>query len=172
MEYPGPTLYAVKREADRWLFVPSPTFAHLMIGAFGAGSAFIVYLSALFFFPRTDVASTHLLLGAILLLAAGLSASMGICAWRTRHTPLNIEFGGRVSYDGRELCSAGTVRAVRIGPSHRGEVGDCEVYLELTGGKLVSIPSQYFGRFKAREHARPFAADLAEALGVQITESH
>ena len=29
----------------------------------------------------------------------------------------------------------------------------------------MSIPSQYFAGFKAREHARPFAAELAEALG-------
>ena len=35
----------------------------------------------------------------------------------------------------------------------------------------MSISSQYFAGFKAREHARPFAAELAEALGVQVTES-
>ena len=29
----------------------------------------------------------------------------------------------------------------------------------------MSIPSQYFAGFKAREHARPFATELAEALG-------
>jgi F0F1-type ATP synthase assembly protein I len=50
-------------------------------------------------------------------------------------------------------------------------VNDCEVGLELAGGKIVSIPSQYFAGFKAREQARPFAAKLARALRVLVTES-
>jgi hypothetical protein len=144
-------------------------FAGLMIGAFGAGSAFLVYLSTLFF-RRTGAVPANFWLGAILLLIAGLSAGWGIRAWRTRRTPLSIEFGSRVSYGERELCAAGTVRAVRIAPSRGGEVNDCEVHLELDGGKLVSIPSQYFAGFKSREHARPFARILAEALGVQVAE--
>jgi hypothetical protein len=49
-------------------------------------------------------------------------------------------------------------------------VNDCEVCLEQARGKLVSIPSQYFAGFKSREQARPFAAELAEALGVQVKE--
>ena len=48
MENLNSTLYVVKREADRWVFVPSPLFAGLMIGAFGAGSAFMVYLNDIF----------------------------------------------------------------------------------------------------------------------------
>jgi hypothetical protein len=36
---------------------------------------------------------------------------------------------------------------------------------------MLSIPSQYFAGFKSREHARPFAAELAQALGVQVLES-
>jgi hypothetical protein len=161
------TPYVVKRlEADRWVFVPSPTFVLLMVGAFGAGSAFLVYLSTLFF------RSANLWIGGIFLLAASLSASLGFRAWRTRRIPIKVEFGGRVSYGERELCAAGTVRAVRIAASHGGEANDCEVCLELTGGKLVSIPSQYFAGFKAREHALPLAEELAEALGVQVTESH
>jgi hypothetical protein len=107
----------------------------------------------------------------IFLLVAGLCASLGIRAWLTRRTPLSIESGGRVSYGERELCAAGTVRAVRIAASRGGEAGDCEVVLELAGGKMLSIPSQYFAGFKSREHARPFAAELAQALGVQVQES-
>jgi hypothetical protein len=44
------TPYVVKRlEADRWVFVPSPTFVFIVVGGFCAGSAFLIYLSALFF---------------------------------------------------------------------------------------------------------------------------
>jgi hypothetical protein len=105
------------------------------------------------------------------LLVAGWNATLGIRARRTRRTPLNIEFWGRVSYGERELCAPGTVRAVRIAPSRGGEAKDCEVGLELAGGRMISIPSQYFAGFNAREHARPFAAKLAQALGVEVTES-
>jgi hypothetical protein len=90
--------------------------------------------------------------------------------WRTRRTPLSVEFGGRISYGNWELCAAGTVRAVRLAESRGGEAGDCEVGLEVEG-KTVFIPSWYFARFKSREHARPFAAKLAEVLEVQVTES-
>jgi hypothetical protein len=60
---------------------------------------------------------------------------------------------------------------VRLTESRGGEVGDCEVGLEVDEGKTVFIPSWYFARFKSREHARPFAAKLAEVLEVQVTES-
>jgi hypothetical protein len=109
MENPNTTPYVVKREGDRWTFVPSPLLAGLMPGAFFAGSAFLVYLSTIFF-RRTSTASPNSLIGTIFLLVAGLCASLGIGARRTRRTPLSIESGGRVSYGERELCAAGTVR--------------------------------------------------------------
>jgi hypothetical protein len=165
-----PTLYVVKRKAERLVFTPSPIFVITMVGGFGGGSAFLVYLSTLFF-RRVGTASPNLWwFGALFLLAAALPAGLGIRAWRTRRTPLNIERGGRVSYGERELCAAGTVRSVRIALSRGGEPNDCEVCLELDAGKLMSIPSQYFAGFNSSEHARPFAKELAEALGVQVTE--
>src|ERR1017187_9565933 len=45
MEERNQAPYLVKREAQRWVVVPSPMFVSLMIGAFGAGSAFLLYLS-------------------------------------------------------------------------------------------------------------------------------
>jgi hypothetical protein len=170
MEERNQAPYLVKREAQRWVVVPSPMFVSLMIGAFGAGSAFLLYLSSLFL-RHAGASSANLWLGAILLLVASLSAGLGIRAWRTRRTTLNIEFSGRVSYGERELCAAGSVQAVRIGPSRGGEAGDCAVCMELAEGKLVSVPSQCFSGIKAREHARAFAAELAEALGVRVMES-
>jgi hypothetical protein len=159
----------IKQEAGRWVFFPSSFFAGFMAGAFGAGSAFVVYLSTLFF--RRGYSSPSFWLGVIFLLVAGVPAGFGVRAWRTRRTPLSVESDGLVRYGETELCAAGSVRAVRIAPARRGEVGDREVYFELDGGELVSIPSMYFGSFKSSEHARPFAAKLAEALAVPVTES-
>jgi hypothetical protein len=127
--------------------------------------AYLVYLSTLFF-RRTDTA----FFGAIFLLVAALPACLGIRAWRTRRTPLSIEREGRVTYGEREICAAGTVRVVRIAPSRGGAANDCEVCLELDEEILVSIPSQYFAYFRMAAQARPFATELAAALGVQVTE--
>jgi hypothetical protein len=155
----------VKRRDDGWEFVPSTTFASLMVGGFVAGSALYLYLSTYF------IRSANPLIGVTLLLAGVLIGAMAIRAWRTRNTPLNVENGGRVSYGEQTLCAAGTVRSVGIVPSPGGEVGDCEVRLELADGSQVAIPSQYFAGFRSRNHARPFAAEFAKALGVQVTES-
>jgi hypothetical protein len=160
----NPTRYVVKREAGGCEFVPPPLFGRSMAGMFGAGSVYLVYLSTTFF-RRTATA----IFGAILLLVAALPAGLGIRAWRTRRTPLSIERGGRVTYGERELCAAGTVRAVQIArrPS---EAFDYEVCLELDDGKLVSIQPQHFALYKTAMQARPFAAELAAALGVQVNE--
>jgi len=157
--------YVVKRRDDGYEFVPSSTYSTLMVVGFAAGSVFLIYLYALFF------QSANPWLSATPILAAVLIAAMAIRAWRTRRTPLKVENGGRVSYGEKELCAAGTVRCVRIVPSLGGEVGDCEVWLEQADGKLVAIPSQYFAGFKSYAHARPFAAEFAKALQVEVTES-
>ena len=159
------TQYVVKREPGRCVFFPTPLFGSLMAGGFGAGSAFLVYLST-GFFRRTDTA----FFGAIFLLVAVYSAGLGIRAWRTRRTPLLIERGGRVTYGERELCAAGTVRAVQIARSRLSEEFDYEVCLELDEGKLVSIQPQYFAGYRTAVQARPFAAELADALGIPVTE--
>jgi hypothetical protein len=142
-----------------------------MVGGFGAGAALLIYLSTIFF-RHAASASTNLWLSAIFLLAAALCAGLAIRAWRTRRTALKIDSAGRVSYGERELCAGGTVHAVRIAGARGGEVGDCEVVLELAEGKIVSIPSQYFAGFRTRRHARQLAAKLAESLGVPVTDSH
>ena len=161
----NPTRCAVKREAGGCEFVPPPFYGRFMAGMFGAGSVFLVYLSTTFF-RQTATA----IFGAILLLVAAYSAGLGIRAWRTRRTPLRIERGGRVTYGERELCAAGTVRAVQIARSRLSEEFDYEVCLELDEGKLVSIQPQYFALYKTAMQARPFATELADALGVQVTE--
>jgi hypothetical protein len=153
--------YTFERTADGWMLVPSTALVVAMTGGFGAGTFFLVFLSTRFF------GSANPWFGAIFLVVAAFSAALGIRAWRSRHTPLKIDPGGRVSYGVQELCAAGTARGVRIVPARSGEAGDCEVCIELMDGHLVSIPSQYFAVFSRREHALPFATALAKALGVQ-----
>jgi len=166
----NPTPYIFTRDGNLCTFVPSSAFSGLMVGMFGAGSLFMLYLSTIFF-RHAGETSAKLWMGSIFVLVAGLSATLATRAWNTRRTPLNIECGGRVSYGERELCAAGSVRAVCIVASRGGERHDCEVALEVAGGELVHIPSQYFAVFGAREQARPFAAKLAEVLKVPVTES-
>ena len=157
--------YVVKRRDDGFEIVPSSMLAVLMLLGFGTGAA--VFLCASIYF----LWHPQMLFGPILLLAGCLIAAMAIRAWRTRNTALHVENGGRVSYGEQTLCAAGTVRSVRIVESPGGEVGDCEVRLELADGSQVAIPSQYFAGFRSRKHARPFASEFAKALGVQVTES-
>jgi hypothetical protein len=161
------TPYVLEREADRWMFFPSPALARVSFFAFAGGSAFMVYLSAIFL-SRT----ANYRLAAIFLLAAMFAAALAVRARRTRAIGLSVEFSGRVSHGDQELCPAGGVRAVRIADSPGGEVGDCEVVLALAGGKVAAIPSPYFAGFKTREQARPFAAKLAEVLRVEVEETH
>jgi hypothetical protein len=162
------THYIVRREPDRLLFLPSTTLVGLMTFGFAAVSAFMFYLSTLFF--RHAITTPTNLFGPILLLSGCILAAWAIRAWRTRRTPLSIETGGRVSYGDNELCAPGTVRSVRIVESRGGDAGDSEVAMELADATMVFIPSRYFGAFKSREHARPFATKLAEALSVPVTE--
>ena len=142
--------------------------AGMMTFGFAAGSALMFYLSSLVF--RNEMTLPANLFGPILLLVGSIFAAWAIRAWRTRRTPLTVESGGRVSYGDHELCAPGTVRSVRIVEARGGEAGDCEVVIELADERIVFIPSQYFGTFRSREHARPFAANLAEALSVPVTE--
>ena len=161
--------YVVRREADRWLFVPSRTLVGLMTFGFAAISGFMFYLATLIFSHAIE--SPTNLFGPVLLVAACLLGFWSIRAWCTRHTPLTVESGGRVFYGDKELCASGTVCSVRIIETPGGEVGDCEVVLELSDGRMVAIPSRYFAGFKSRKQARPFAAKLAEALSVPVTET-
>jgi len=78
--------------------------------------------------------------------------------------------GGSISCGRQRLCAAGSVRAVRIDPARRGEADECEIALELADGAKVYLPSQYFGTTQPRTRLLPFAAKLAEVLGVPIKE--
>jgi hypothetical protein len=163
------TPYVFKREAERCVFVPSNAFAGLSVGMFAGGSLFMLYLSSIFF-RHPDATSAHFWVGAIFVLVAVYSASLATWAWRRRSTPLSIEVGGRVIYGERQLCAAGTVRAVRVAEARACDGDECEIALELADGSKVHLPSQYFGGYRPRAHIRPFAAKLGEVLEVPVVQ--
>jgi hypothetical protein len=135
---------------------------YFLVGCLATGIAFLVCLAI-----QTESFFRIVFFVVTVLLAGGVVWAL----WNSR-TPLTIEPRGRVCYGERELCAAGAVRAVRIADARGGECGDREVCLEIDGGELVYLPSTsfYFGSFKAREHALPFAEELAAALRVPVTE--
>ncbi|HUO04708.1 MAG TPA: hypothetical protein VMU16_05875 [Candidatus Binataceae bacterium] len=163
-------LYSIKRDSDdRVILTPSPVFAGGMAGMFGSGAAFMIYLATIFLRTRNTNAADFWIAGLFLCVAA-YSAWLGLSAWRSRGIPLVIERGGRVLYGADELCAPGTIESVRIAPARGGEAGDCEVCFEIAGGKIVWMPSQYFGAGGSSAQIRPFAAFLADAIGVPVTE--
>src|SRR4051794_12531072 len=114
MQDPGQ--FVVTWDGERWLFRPSGLFVAFLIAMLTVGVAFCVVL-AVSFFRGFGAGSLGVWLGVSCLLFAGLFTGMVVWAWWTRDTPLTVERGGRVCFGARELCAAGTVRAVRIAPS-------------------------------------------------------
>jgi hypothetical protein len=155
--------YEITKHGKRWEFRPSSEIVSFLVACWAGGIALFVYLACL----------TESFFRIIFLLIAGLLAGGVVWALWTRRTPLTVEPGGSVCYGGAELCAAGAVRAVRVAGARSGESGDCEVCLEVGERKLVYLPatSLYFGSFKRREDAYPFAEKLAAALAVEVTES-
>lgn len=152
--------YTVTRHGDRWEFRPSDTFVFFLVSFWVGGIGLFAWWASL---TETFLRIAFLLLAA--LLAVGI-----VWALATRRTPLTVERTGRVTHGNRELCAAGSVRAIRVADARTGESGDCEVCLELDGGRLVYLTSSsmYFGSFKTREDAYTFAAELVAMLGVQV----
>jgi hypothetical protein len=167
VDEPNLAPFVVRREAGRWLFVPGGAFGSLATGLFAAGGAFMVYLSTIFFRP----ASSTVWIGFCLLAVAAYSVGLAIWTWRRRHTPLSVDPDGRVSYGRRVLAASGSVRGVRLREARGGDAGECEISLELAGGRAVLLPNPYFARYATRGQARPLAAKLAEALGVSVMDS-
>jgi hypothetical protein len=153
--------YTVTRYADRWEIRPSDTLVFVLVCWWAAGIAWLVGLASL----------TESFIRVVLLVIAGLLAAGIVWALWTQRTPLTIGPAGRVSFRDRELCPAGTVRAVRVTDARRGESGDCEVCLELNEGRRVYLPSSSicFVSFK-RDEAYAFAGELAAALGVAVRD--
>jgi hypothetical protein len=91
--------------------------------------------------------------------------------WRLGRVPLTVESGGRVSYDGEELCEPGSVRTVQIVRDLRPESCDFQVVFETNDGATVELEGPYFGTVATREAARVLAGELAKALKVEVVET-
>jgi len=156
--------HVVTAEGEHWKFRRSPAFMAIMFVLFLLGVVISIVLV------------THLLgslveervMFAILLLAL-FPVDLLVISWDTGLWPrssitLGVDRAGRVCFGKRELCPAGTVRAVCIATRRR-KLADWQVYLELEGGNDVLVPPAYFGDFELGEHARPLGEELANALG-------
>ena len=167
MDDPSLAPLVVRREAGRWLFFPGGAYAGLTTGLFAAGGAFMIYLSTIFFRPP----ATACWIGVGFVAVAAYSLALAAWTWRRRRTPLSIEADGRVSYGTRELAPAGSVRAVSIAEVPGGNPGDCEIRIEVAGGRSVLLPNPYFSGYSTRQLAEPLATKLAEALRVPVRNS-
>jgi hypothetical protein len=110
-------------------------------------------------------------MGLALVVVAGFLTFLAVWSWKERNIPLTVERFGSIRYGDMELCPTIMVRAVRIVHARGGEPDDCVVCLELDEGKKLVLPGRHFADFHSREHARPFAAALASALGVPLRDS-
>lgn len=162
--------YVLMQVGERYEFRPSPQMVAWMASGLAFGTLLFVG-AAVYTFISFD--SLGMIVGTFCLLLAAMLAVGVVWALRSRRTALIVEPGGAVHYGARELCPAGSVHSVRLADARGGESGDCEVCLEVDDGKLVYMPSTaiYFGLYKRRSDARPFAQELAAALGVALTES-
>ncbi len=154
--------YTVSRDGDRWEFRPSDTIVIFLVSCWAGGIALFIGWAYL----------TESFLRIVFLALAGLLAGGIVWVLLIRRTPLIVGPEGGVRIGDRELCAAGTVRAVRVAGARSGESGDCEVCLELDGGRRLYLPSTsfYSVTFKTREDAHAFAGELATALRVEVRE--
>jgi hypothetical protein len=167
VDEPSLAPFVVRRQAGRWLFFPRGAFAGLATGLFAVGGAFMIYLATIFFRPPASA----WWIGVGFFAVAAYSLALAAWTWRRRRTPLSVEADGRVSYGTRELAPASSVRAVCIAEARGGNAGDCEITMEVAGGRSVSLPNPYFSGYSTREQARPLATKLAEALRVPLRNS-
>jgi hypothetical protein len=122
------------------------------------------------FFWNSGHSIMGIAIGAVLLLATVMLLWQASRFWRLRRIPLTIEHGGRVIYDDKELCPAGSVRAVQILADPQGS-GECKVVLEQIDGRRVDLDGPYFGVVAQRETACVLAEELAKALKVTVVEA-
>jgi hypothetical protein len=169
-DQPAHALFTVTWADGRCEVRPASLWSQLGYVFFALGGAFCVYLAGTFLL-RAGERSEFLLFGGVPLVGAGLLFWQAVRYWQLRRTPLVAEGNGRVSYGGREVCPAGSVRAVRIVPDPTAEHGDCKVVLDVAGGRQASLPLPYFGAISNRDLVRGLAADLARALRVEVVET-
>lgn len=155
--------HMVAGDAQRWVFRRSLALDVLVVGMFMvAGIFFLIPLS----FLKPGVAEIWLVIVSVF----PFGLSFWPFPWPTDFIVLKVYPDGRVSFNRRQICAAGSVRAVFI-TTMRARLADWGVYLQLDDGNFVRVPPPYFGDFELREHTRPLGEELAKALKVELKES-
>ena len=156
--------HVVAGDAERWVFRRSPAFDALVVGMFMVAGMFFFLIPL--FFLKPGVAEIWLLIVSVF----PFGLSFWPFPWPTDFIVLKVYPDGRVGFNRRPICAAGSVRAVFI-TTLRARLADWEVYLQLNDGNFVRVPPPYFGDFELREHTRPLGEELANALKVELKES-
>src|SRR5262245_43470801 len=137
------TLFDISRNGDRWECRPVRLWVNFNSGMLVLAAGFCLWMAGMFFSFYPD--STSMAVGTVPLAIAMLLGWQTWRLWRLGRVPLTVESGGRVSYDGKELCGPGTVRTVHLVPDMRPESGDCRVVFETNDGGKVALEGLYFG---------------------------
>jgi hypothetical protein len=159
--------HAIAADGERWVFRRSTAFIAIMFGVAFTGA---VILGTWILFLCVESGISTVWLWVVFVLLDMLAYGLNFLPWPTGSITLKVGRDGRVCFGRRELCPAGTVRAVFV-TTMRAKVADWQTFLELDGGTFVSVPPPYFGDFELGEHARPLGEELAKALGVDVKES-
>ncbi|MFL5246114.1 MAG: hypothetical protein ACJ8FY_28940, partial [Gemmataceae bacterium] len=130
--------HVLYQDGQRSEFRPNEALLAVALTWSAGGTATVFVYLAVFFLRAGDTPGQ--LIASALLLGAVLFIGFAIWAWLNRNTSLTVEADGSIFYGKKPLCAAGTVRSVRIADARSGEWGDCEVYLETDGEKLVPLP--------------------------------
>jgi hypothetical protein len=89
--------------------------------------------------------------------------------WSIDSIVLKVERDGRVRFGRRQLCAAGSVRAVFI-TTLKPKIRDWQTYLKLDEETFVPVPPPYLGDYELGEDVRSLGEELAKALGVEVKE--
>lgn len=165
----------VSQCGDRWEFRPSraQVRTHALMSAVLIVGC-LLFAGLLFGSPPPDARGwLGPLCGSLCLLSAAAMLAAAVSAWWLRRTPLTVERSGRMAYGAKEVCAAGTVRAVLL-CAHYGEVGDPPSYrvrLRQMDGEVVELPDPYFTEFiDDLGKARSLAGQYAQAFGVEVLD--
>ena len=159
----------IRQNGDRWECRPTGVMTQFGFLLFFVAGAFTYYLSG-FFLLNSGIDPIGLGFGGLLFLFASVATWQGFRFWRLRRVPLTIETTGRVSYNDKELCPAGSVRSLQIVPDLREGHGDCKILLELNDSRRVDLEGPYFDSVATREDARLLAGEMAKVLHVEVVE--
>jgi hypothetical protein len=155
--------HVVAGDAERWVFRRSAAFDALVVGMFMVAGIFFFLIPLTFLKP--GLAEIWLVIVSVI--PFGLSSWP--FPWPSDFIVLKVYPDGRVGFNRRQLCAAGSVRAVFIATVR--PLADWEVYLHLDDGTFVRVPPPYLGDFELREQACPLGEELAKALKVELKES-